>query len=152
MARCVIPSPIGPLALWEENGALVQLAFGGEGPAPGTALLREAAAQLAAYFAGERRCFSLPLAPVGTAFQQAVWKEMARIPYGETRSYGELAAALGRPGAARAVGMACHRNPLAIFLPCHRVVGAGGALTGYAGGLQAKAFLLALEKKRKKLL
>lgn len=93
-----------------------------------------------------RREFDLPLAPRGTPFQQAVWQQLLRIPYGEVRTYGQLAAALGKPGASRAVGSACRRNPLCILIPCHRVVGADGSLTGYAGGLDIKEYLLELEK------
>jgi methylated-DNA-[protein]-cysteine S-methyltransferase len=101
--------------------------------------------QLEAYFAGERRTFDLPLAPTGTPFQRQVWEELARIPYGETVSYAELAARAGRPGAARAAGAANGRNPISIVLPCHRVVGSSGALTGYAGGMERKRWLLAHE-------
>lgn len=106
------------------------------------ATVADAREQLAAYFAGERRSFDLPLAPRGTSFQLQVWRALARIPWGMTTTYGELAAALARHGAARAVGAANARNPLSIILPCHRVVGAGGALTGYGGGLAAKRWLL----------
>lgn len=109
-------------------------------------LLQEAEEQLNEYFAGVRREFDLPLAPQGTPFQQAVWAELQKIPYGETRTYGQLAAALGKPRASRAVGGACHCNPVAILIPCHRVVGANGSLTGYAGGLDIKEYLLELEK------
>jgi methylated-DNA-[protein]-cysteine S-methyltransferase len=123
----------------------------GAGPAEGWRqddthpLLREAAAQLTAWHAGQRRAFDLPLAPRGTPFQQSVWAELARIPHGHTRTYGEVAAALGRPTAARAVGMATGRNPLSIIIPCHRLVGRDGALTGYAGGLDRKRTLLEFE-------
>ncbi|WP_297722077.1 methylated-DNA--[protein]-cysteine S-methyltransferase [Intestinimonas sp.] len=110
-----------------------------------TPLLRRARRELLAYFAGERRAFDLPLAPAGTDFQRAVWAALAAIPYGQTRTYGALAAAIGRPRAVRAVGQANHKNPLPILLPCHRVVGKGGALTGYAGGLDLKRALLTLE-------
>ena len=111
-----------------------------------TSLLQETEEQLNEYFAGVRREFDLPLAPRGTPFQQAVWQQLLRIPYGEVRTYGQLAAALGKPGASRAVGSACRRNPLCILIPCHRVVGADGSLTGYAGGLDIKEYLLELEK------
>ena len=103
-------------------------------------------AQLAEYFAGRRTAFDLPLAPRGTPFQRRVWAELERIPFGRTLTYRALATRLGSTGAARAVGAACGRNPLAIVVPCHRVVGAGGRLTGYAGGLAAKSFLLELER------
>ena len=103
-------------------------------------------AQLTEYFAGERTAFDLALAPAGTPFQLEVWEALRRIPYGGTRSYGELAAELGRPGSARAVGAANARNPISIVVPCHRVVGSAGALTGYAGGVEAKRALLDLER------
>ena len=106
---------------------------------------RLAPAQLREYFAGTRRTFDLPLAPRGTAFQQRVWAALRAIPYGETCTYGELAAAIGSPSASRAVGMANHHNPIPIVIPCHRVIGANGTLTGYAGGLEIKRKLLALE-------
>jgi methylated-DNA-[protein]-cysteine S-methyltransferase len=112
---------------------------------PRFALLEDCARQLAEYFAGKRRRFELALAPEGTPFQQRVWQEIARIGFGETLSYTELAARSGAPGAARAAGAATGRNPLAIVVPCHRVIGARGALTGYAGGMDRKARLLALE-------
>ena len=106
----------------------------------------EAAAQLEQYFAGERREFELALAPRGgSGFERAVWEQIAAIPYGETESYGAIARALGRPDRARAVGAATGRNPLAIIVPCHRVIGSDGSLTGYAGGLPAKRSLLELE-------
>jgi methylated-DNA-[protein]-cysteine S-methyltransferase len=101
--------------------------------------------QLEEYFAGERREFELDLAPSGTPFQLSVWRALCAIPYGETASYGEIAAAVGQPGAARAVGGANNRNPIAIVVPCHRVIGASGSLTGYGGGLPRKRQLLALE-------
>lgn len=107
----------------------------------------DAVAQLDEYFAGTRTEFSLPLAPHGTDFQKDVWAALARIPYGQTRTYGEVAAALGRPGSNRAVGAAVGRNPLSIVVPCHRVMGAAGAMTGYAGGVETKALLLDLERR-----
>lgn len=110
-----------------------------------TPLLARGRAELLDYLAGVRRSFDLPLAPRGTPFQLAVWRALADIPYGQTITYGALAQRLGCPGASRAVGQANHRNPLPIFLPCHRVVGTKGALTGYAGGLELKAWLLRLE-------
>lgn len=121
---------------------------GQEVPAQGpvSPVLAQAAAQLAEYFAGQRQSFTVPLAPRGTPFQQEVWRALCAIPYGQTRSYGQLAAALGRPSAARAVGGACRRNPIWLMIPCHRVVGASGSLTGYAGGLERKKALLALEQ------
>lgn len=131
--------------LSERDGALVALDWDCEPATDTTPLLRRAADQLAAYFAGRRRAFDLPLAPSGTAFQQKVWRRMAKIPYGQIITYGELARAVG--SAPRAIGGACGRNPIAIILPCHRVVGGTGALTGYsgAGGTDTKRFLLELE-------
>lgn len=150
-----INSMLGTLRLEEEDDALcgVQLCPNGVPdlePLPRkvceTPLLQETEEQLNEYFAGARREFDLPLAPKGTAFQKAVWAEMSKIPYGEVRTYGQLAAALGKPKAARAVGEACHCNPIAIIQPCHRVVGANGSLTGYAYGLEVKEYLLELEQ------
>ena len=108
-------------------------------------LLLEAERQLREYFAGVRKSFDLPLSLHGTPFQMAVWDSLQTIPYGETRSYGDIARQIGRPGAARAVGMANHRNPICIIVPCHRVIGADGSLTGYGGGLDKKEALLKLE-------
>ncbi len=108
-------------------------------------LLREAARQIDQYLAGERRAFSLPYALTGTPFQREVWEALASIPYGETITYAELARRLGRPKAVRAVGRACGQNPLSLILPCHRVMGARGRLTGYAGGVEIKERLLQLE-------
>ncbi len=113
-----------------------------------TALLEEAERQLRAYFAGTLRAFDLPLDPAGTEFQQRVWRELLRIGYGETRSYRQVAAAIGSPAAVRAVGAANGANPIPIVIPCHRVIGAGGKLVGYGGGLELKKRLLALEGSR----
>ena len=141
-----IDSPLGPLRLVADEGALTGVYLPSQpAPAarPGQApVLARAAAQLAEYFAGARRDFDVPLAPRGTGFQERVWRELARIPCGETRSYGELARAIGRPSASRAVGAANGKNPISILVPCHRVIGGSGALTGYAGGLAAKRWLL----------
>jgi methylated-DNA-[protein]-cysteine S-methyltransferase len=149
------PSPVGPLLAVAAADALVGLYFQDEphAPVPGragcarddAAPIRAATSQLDEYFAGLRDRFDLPMAPIGTPFQQAVWTAIASIPYGETITYGELARRIGRPGHSRAVGVATGRNPLSIVVPCHRVVGADGALTGYAGGLDRKRRLLALE-------
>jgi methylated-DNA-[protein]-cysteine S-methyltransferase len=149
----VVPSPFGPLTLAAEGGALTALDFGApagfaEGARPADPVLTEAARQLAAYFAGDLREFDLPLRPSGTPFQLGVWEALRSIPYGETIAYGELARSIGRPTAARAVGSANHRNPLPIVVPCHRVIGADGTLTGYAGGLDVKSALLAIESGR----
>jgi len=108
-------------------------------------LLERAVQQLEEYFAGMRKSFDLPLSVYGTTFEKDVWRALAAIPFGETKSYGQLAAHLGRPGGARAVGRACARNPLLIVVPCHRVIAANGALTGFAAGLPAKKMLLQLE-------
>lgn len=153
LSTFVHESPLGPLRLVRSEAALMGIYFEGHHPAPPErpslpgepAGFDEARRQLDAYFAGRRRSFELPLAPTGTPFQQAVWAELGRIPFGETRSYGQLARALGRPGAARAVGAANAHNPLSIVIPCHRIVGERGALTGYAGGEARKAWLLAHE-------
>lgn len=112
-----------------------------------TPLLEEARRQLLEYFSGSRRNFDLPLETEGTDFQKRVWHALLEVPYGRTSSYKELALAIGRPTASRAVGMANNRNPLAILVPCHRIVGTDGSLTGYAGGLDKKSFLLKLEKR-----
>ncbi|MHC9084657.1 methylated-DNA--[protein]-cysteine S-methyltransferase [Luteimonas sp. RIT-PG2_3] len=147
-------SPVGPLMLATTDAGLHALEFGEsrhpvrrdarwqQGDHP---LLQRARAQLDAYFAGTLRDFDLPLAPQGTAFQCEVWKALTTIPYGRTLGYGELAARIGKPSAVRAVGAANGRNPLSIFVPCHRVIGADGTLTGYGGGLPTKEFLLSLE-------
>lgn len=144
---------IGRIGLAEENGSITALFFPGEAtPAAAvidaTPLLREAFTQLHAWLAGERENFELPLAPKGSDFMQRVWQELCRIPYGATASYGAVAAAVGSPKAARAVGMACNRNPIPLIIPCHRVIGSSGTLVGYGGGLEIKEKLLALEKGR----
>ncbi len=144
-----IDSPIGPLTLAEEDGALTELLFGRReipGGAEGeTALLLRAEKQLAEYFAGNRKEFDLPLSPKGTEFQRRVWNALLTIPYGETRSYAEIAVLAGCPKGFRAVGLANNRNPISIFIPCHRVIGKNGSLTGYGGGLNVKEYLLRLE-------
>ena len=146
-------SPLGRLELESDGAALLRIRLPGERPAPTDGRPRRAEpqaftaviAQLDEYFAGTRRRFDLPLAPVGTPFQQRVWLLLREIPWGRTISYGELARRSGNPAASRAVGAANGRNPLPIVVPCHRVIGGDGALTGYAGGLTAKRLLLALE-------
>ena len=149
-----VDSPIGPLLIAADEAGLRVLAFATDaGPATPDddwhegdhPLLDRAERQLAEYFAGERRQFDLPLSPHGTDFQRAVWRELERIPYGETISYAELARRISRPQAMRAVGAANGRNPIAIIVPCHRVIGADGSLTGFGGGLPRKQFLLTLE-------
>ena len=142
----IIDSPVGPLTLVERDGALARLAFGRLGQSsPSSPFLAGVAAQLREYFAGERQAFDVPLAPSGTEFQLACWRALAEIPYGETRSYGEQARHIGRPDRARAVGAANGANPIAIILPCHRVIGADGSLVGFGGGLETKRRLLDLE-------
>ena len=124
----------------------IESTFGDSHPGSGHLdKLVEAARELDAYFQGRRRTFAVPLAPAGTPFQQRVWAELREIPFGATASYGEIAARIGNPRACRAVGMANHRNPIAILIPCHRVVGRSGSLVGYAGGLDIKRALLELE-------
>lgn len=145
MSTRAIKTPIGPLTLEADENAVTAIRFSAGGAQDASPLLDAAEAQLREYFAGARRTFDLPLAPHGTAFQQRVWAALRTIPYGETRTYGELAAAIDSPNASRAVGMANHRNPIPIIIPCHRVIGANGTLTGYAGGLEIKRRLLALE-------
>lgn len=141
-----VATPIGPLLLSAEDGRLSGVAFADTAEARSSEpVLLEAEAQLHAYFAGELERFELPLAPRGTPFQLSVWDALLDVPYGSTTSYSALAAAIGRPSACRAVGAANGRNPLAVIVPCHRVIGAGGALTGYGGGLERKHLLLALE-------
>jgi methylated-DNA-[protein]-cysteine S-methyltransferase len=134
-------------ALDREAAAIARAdrAGGGGDGGDGGARAIEAARQLAAYFAREHADFALPLAPHGTVFQRAVWSELRAIPVGETRSYARIAVAVGRPAAVRAVGQAVGRNPLSIVVPCHRVIGSDGSLTGYAGGLDRKRWLLARE-------
>ncbi|MEU4134119.1 methylated-DNA--[protein]-cysteine S-methyltransferase [Streptomyces wuyuanensis] len=150
----VTDSPYGPLTLVATDSLLSGLymseqrhrpgeeTFGDPDPRP----FREVIRQLDAYFAGELREFDLPLHLAGTPFQRTVWAQLLLIPYGETRTYGELAGALGNPGASRAVGLANGRNPVGIIVPCHRVIGASGSLTGYGGGLDRKQRLLAFER------
>lgn len=149
-----IDSPIGPLRLAASDAGMHTIEFRDarhpvkrdadwhEGPHP---LLQRAEQQLREYFAGQRRSFDLPLAPQGSPFQRRVWQSLATIGYGETLSYGQLAARLGSPAASRAVGAANGRNPLPIVVPCHRVIGTNGALTGFGGGLPTKQYLLELE-------
>ena len=157
-AHTVVPSPIGPLTVVRKDDALLRLAM-----SPPAALDPEALGersddgfdnvvrQLGEYFAGERTAFDLPLRPVGSDFELAVCGRLTKIPYGETRSYGYVARAVGEPGGAQAVGAANGRNPLAIVVPCHRVIGADGSLVGFGGGLPRKRFLLDLEQRDDRL-
>lgn len=141
---------IGTIGIAEENGAITDLYFSGEmtdskAILEETVILKETNKQLQEYFEGKRKVFDLPLAPKGTEFQQKVWQALKEIPFGETRSYGEIAKSIGQPKASRAVGGANNKNPLPIFIPCHRVIGANGKLVGYAGGLEIKKILLNIE-------
>jgi methylated-DNA-[protein]-cysteine S-methyltransferase len=155
-----IDSPLGPLLLAADAAGLRQIHFvNGRHPAkPDPAWredptpLKETIRQLRAYFAGELETFDLPLAPEGTPFQLKVWKLLCDIPYGGTISYGELARRVGNPKASRAVGLANGSNPIPIIIPCHRVIGSNGKLTGYGGGLPIKEKLLALERRQLQLL
>ncbi|HEX6755169.1 MAG TPA: methylated-DNA--[protein]-cysteine S-methyltransferase [Mycobacteriales bacterium] len=146
----VVDSPIDPLMLVGDESGLRELLMAPHSPPPGAVEdrgpLAAAAAQLEAYFAGELTTWDLPLAPVGTAFQQKVWAALRAIPYGATMTYGEIAAGLGQPTASRAVGLANGRNPIAVIQPCHRVIGADGSLTGFGGGLDRKRWLLDHER------
>lgn len=150
----IIDSPVGPLTLVGAGAALIGLYFEGHRRTPRLAErgmwvdtgFDAPIQQLSEYFNGTRREFDLELAPRGSAFEKKVWARLMNIPYGETRTYGQLAAELGDPGAAQAVGNANGWNPISIIVPCHRVVGTSGNLTGYAGGLSRKRFLLSLEE------
>lgn len=155
MGRLAVDTPFGPMVL-EGEAALTRLWLpnalpDNRGRGEESPLLRAARTQLLEYLSGARRSFDLPLDPAGTDFQRSVWEALRAIPYGQTRTYGKIAAAVGRPRAVRAVGQANHVNPLPIFIPCHRVVGKNGALTGYAGGLDLKGALLALESGKERL-
>ncbi len=157
LSSATIESPVGLLTLvasdvglvavlWEDDDPL-RVRLGPLAPDDAHPVLMETMRQLRGYFAGEVTTFDLPLDMRGTDFQKSVWAALLAIPYGDTRSYGAIAREIGRPGASRAVGAANGRNPLSIVAPCHRVVGTGGHLTGFAGGLEAKAALLALERR-----
>ena len=150
----MMTSPIGELMLISDGETLTGLYMDNQKHAAkranairDEAMVKRPRAQLQAYFAGELREFDLPLAAAGTAFQQRVWRALCDIPYGETISYGELARRIGQPTASRAVGLANGQNPISIVVPCHRVIGANGSLTGYGGGLERKRWLLAHESK-----
>lgn len=155
--RTTVDSPVGPLALVSDGEHLTGVFFQEHRHAPADLgdvvpleqappVVRAAAAQLEEYFRGDRQDFDLPVAATGTDFQQRVWALLRTIPYGRTWSYGQLAVALGQPGAARAVGLANGRNPVSIVVPCHRVVGSTGSITGYGGGVARKQQLLDLER------
>ncbi len=153
----LLPTALGAMVLSSDGDALTGAWFDGQRhqPAQGPSwerrrdlpILRRARIELAEYFAGERTVFTLALAPAGTPFQRDVWSVIAAIPYGETTAYRDLAARIGRPASTRAAGAATGRNPLSIIIPCHRVLGADGTLTGYAGGLERKRTLLSLERR-----
>lgn len=147
MFQLLIDSPIGPLTLSGTETALTKLTFGdvrqaGTCSAP---VLEQAARELSEYFSGTRREFTVPLAPEGSDFQQKVWAALRSVPYGTTASYKDIAVQTGKPGAAVAVGQANSKNPIPIIIPCHRIIGANGKLTGYTGGLHIKKALLRLE-------
>jgi methylated-DNA-[protein]-cysteine S-methyltransferase len=149
MRYAVIETPLGPLTLASTEKGLAAVHFGNHVPPNGVVdneSNRIFIQQIDEYFHGRRRQFDFPLDFSGTPFQVAVWRELLKIPYGETRSYGEIARNLGKAGASRAVGMANHENHLAIVIPCHRVLGHDGSLTGYAGGTHLKQQLLSLER------
>ena len=155
MELWMFETPLGLMAVGEEGGAVVRLWLPGQ-PLPRlmphqTPLLERAEGQIMEYLNHQRQVFDLSLSPAGTDFQKKVWAALSDIPYGQTRSYGDIARRIGCPGGARAVGMANHANPIPILIPCHRVVGAKGQLTGYAGGLELKRALLALEGRKNPL-
>ena len=153
-----IASPVGALTLVASDTGLAAILWEDDRPgrvplgalvdAPDHPVLVAAERELDEYFAGTRTCFTIALDWIGTDFQKQVWAALCTIPFGETRSYGEIAHQIGRPKAVRAVGAANGRNPVSIIAPCHRVIGANGALTGFAGGLKAKEYLLGLERRR----
>lgn len=154
----IIETPIGPLtAVLDDDGKLTQLSFRPlssralrlrSGQAPSRDLAGGVAQQLSEYFSGHRRTFDIPLALRGTEFQLAVWNELLRVPYGDTITYAELASRIGRPAAIRAVGAANGANPIPVIVPCHRVIGSNGTLTGYGGGIERKQWLLTHEGRR----
>jgi methylated-DNA-[protein]-cysteine S-methyltransferase len=160
MNYCYVESPIGKLLIAGDSQCVRQINFAKNGapskPEPdwqesSRGPVAEAARQLREYFAGSRTDFDLPLAPEGTEFQRSVWRQLQEIPYGEKISYGELARRVGNPKASRAVGAANGQNPIPIVIPCHRVIGANGKLTGFGGGLPTKEALLALEARQRSL-
>jgi methylated-DNA-[protein]-cysteine S-methyltransferase len=145
-------TPLGKLGIAEHAGNITDVYFADDVIPQNleiaeTALINEAFSQLNAYFAGELSQFSLPLAPRGTAFQQTVWHALCGVPYASTASYKDIAIAINNPKAVRAVGQANNKNPIPIFIPCHRIIGSNGKLVGYSGGLEIKVFLLALERR-----
>jgi methylated-DNA-[protein]-cysteine S-methyltransferase len=161
LVRKTMPSPVGVLTLVASDHGLIAVLWQDDNPRRvpleethednDHPVLRSAERQLDEYFAGRRTSFDLPLDMRGTEFQKQVWKALTIIPYGETRTYLDLATGLGNPAATRAVGAANGRNPISIIVPCHRVIGSNGKLTGFAGGLEAKSYLLELERAEKRL-
>ena len=147
------PCMIGELCIEQTNGFITHIYFMHEFPADvktgETPLIKEAKLQLDEYFAGNRKLFSIPISPQGTPYAKKIWELLRAIPYGQTQTYKQIAEKAGNPGAARAVGLACNKNPIALLIPCHRVIGSNGALTGYRGGLDVKRALLELEGRRK---
>ncbi len=158
VVQATLATPVGLLLLVAQGENLVNIGFENIFDIPVvlknrrdvsmTGALKQTIGQLTEYFQGKRKTFDLPLLPIGSDFQQEVWQQMSKIPYGETRSYKELATALGNSNKARAVGQAANRNPLPIVVPCHRVIGSSGRLTGFAGGLVVKDYLLRFEAER----
>lgn len=155
MEETIMISPLGPIRLTANDQALVAVQLMGDEHGPhsehfprGSSVLELAVRQLTDYFSGRRKVFDIPLSAQGTVFQRLVWQHLTAIPHGETRSYSDIADAIGRPNSSRAVGAANGRNPIAIIVPCHRVIGANGTLTGYAGGLAAKRWLLHHEQRQ----
>lgn len=154
ISQLTIDTPIGLLEITATDESIVGVKpvdheENVAGDAVANDLVQKCRVELEEYFAGKRKNFDLPLAGEGTDFQKQVWEQLQRIPYGETRTYGEIAKIMGRPKASRAIGMANHNNPILILVPCHRVIGADGSLTGYVAGIEAKKYLLEFEKKNK---
>jgi len=150
MKRRIVDSPIGKITLIAEEGAITGLYFGEmrqDIPPGDDEVLVRCETELAAYFSGELQEFAVPIRGAGTSFRKRVWEELCKIPYGETASYRDIAERIGNPKAVRAVGGANHNNPISIIVPCHRVIGTNGSLTGYGGGMEAKRWLLDLETK-----
>ncbi|NLF27958.1 MAG: methylated-DNA--[protein]-cysteine S-methyltransferase [Clostridiales bacterium] len=140
-----VDTPAGPMTLVSDGEALIRADFGGAPASDACPILDAAERELREFFAGKRRAFTVPLKPSGTPFQLRVWAALREIPYGETRSYQDVARAVGNERATRAVGGANNRNPISVIVPCHRVIGKGGSLVGYGGGLERKRYLLELE-------
>ena len=146
--QCKYNSPIGELYITADDYSLLSVSFSSKENEISSEnnIIKNTKKQLDEYFSRRRKVFDLPLNPIGTEFQKSVWKELIKIPYGQTRTYKEIAIAIGNPNASRAVGNANNKNPIAIIIPCHRVIGSNGDLTGYAGGLDKKQLLLTHEK------